>query len=378
MQRALIVLTLAALAVSPAPGQTTPAAGSFDELSRRAAESLDSQPEQAVALYRQALKLKPSWPEGWLYLGASLYQLNRYSEARDAFRKGIPLAPENGTAWAFLGLCEAELGDPKHAVEDIVKGEVLGVAGNPQFLLAVRLKAATLLLQSSEFAEAMDQLQPLARSGDSSPGVLMAAGLGTLGISRPLAELSPEQQTMVQMAGQAAWNMAAQHPAEAEAAYRELVAKYPQTAGVHYAYGISLLERDPEAAQAEFQKELTISPKHVYARLQIASLQLKRGAPEAALSPAQEVVQLEPKNPLGHAVLGRVLGSLGQTAKAIAELETAVKLAPDNPQTHFYLEQAYRRAGRTADAQREKAEFTRLKAQQDPLSLTGGKATSAP
>lgn len=376
MKHALSALVLTIVALSSALAQTAPDA-KFEELSRRASESLDSKPEEAVTLYREALKLKPSWVDGWLYLGASLYQLNRYSEARDAFRKGIPLAPESGTAWAFLGLCEAELGDTAHAVEDILKAEALGLAGNPQFLSAVRLRAALLMLRASQFAEAMDQLQPLARAGDNSPGVITVAGLGTLGISKPLLELTPQQQASVQMAGQAAWNMAAQHPAEAEAGYRELVAKYPEEPGVHYAYGISLLERDPHAALAEFQRELTISPKHVFARLQIASLQIKRGAPEAALQPARDVVRLEPRNYLGHAVLGRALGALGQTAEAIPELETAVKLVPQNAQTHFYLEQAYRRAGRTAEAQREKAEFTRLKAQQDPLSLTGKSPASA-
>jgi hypothetical protein len=48
-----------------------------------------------------------------------------------------------------------------------------------------------------------------------------------------------------------------------------------------------------------------------------------------------------------------------------------VKLQPDNAQTHFYLEQAYRRVGRKSDAQREKAEFVRLKSLQDPLALPG-------
>lgn len=46
-----------------------------------------------------------------------------------------------------------------------------------------------------------------------------------------------------------------------------------------------------------------------------------------------------------------------------------MKLQPDNAQSHFYLEQVYRRLGRKSDAQRERDEFVRLKAQQDPQSI---------
>ncbi len=68
---------------------------------------------------------------------------------------------------------------------------------------------------------------------------------------------------------------------------------------------------------------------------------------------------------------GNALLALGQIEKAIPELEAASKLQPGNSQLHFYLQKAYRLAGRQADAAREGAEFLRLKAQEDPLSVPG-------
>jgi hypothetical protein len=56
--------------------------------------------------------------------------------------------------------------------------------------------------------------------------------------------------------------------------------------------------------------------------------------------------------------------------EAIAALEKAEKLAPQAPRTHFYLEQAYRRAGKAAEARREKAEWDRLHALQEPAETT--------
>jgi tetratricopeptide (TPR) repeat protein len=214
----------------------------------------------------------------------------------------------------------------------------------------------------------MEQLQPLAAAGDNSQPVIEAYGLAALGMSHMP---SADKKELVELAGHAAWSVVAQRPSEADAYYSQLLGKYRGEPGVHYAYGIYLLLRDPDAAAAEFQKELEINSKNAFAYLQIAALDLKRGAPEQALRPAREAVRLDAENALAHAALGRTFLMLGQTGDALVELETAVKLSPESPQTHFFLEQAYRRAGREADALQEGAEFRRLKARQDPLSLPG-------
>jgi cytochrome c-type biogenesis protein CcmH/NrfG len=77
----------------------TPAA-SFDDLAHRAEAALDRNPAEAATLYKQALELQPSWPEGWFYLGGALYRLNRCTEGLDAFHKGLNLSQE----WHRVGL----------------------------------------------------------------------------------------------------------------------------------------------------------------------------------------------------------------------------------------------------------------------------------
>jgi cytochrome c-type biogenesis protein CcmH/NrfG len=114
----------------------------FEDLARRAESSLDSDPAQAAALFKQALDLRPSWPEGWFYLGGALYRLDRYTEARDAFHKGLDLSPKNGVAWGFLGLAEYELGHIESAGAAIDKGEKLGLGPNTGFEAAVRQRGA--------------------------------------------------------------------------------------------------------------------------------------------------------------------------------------------------------------------------------------------
>lgn len=351
---------------------TMNAQDTFRDLARRAEEAVDTRPEEAVALYRKALDINPKWAEGWLYLGASLAQLKRYTEAREAFWKGIPLAPNNGTAWAFLGLCEYELGNAARALENILKGEQLGLAHNPPFEAEVRVRAARVLLSQSRFEDALAQLQPVAAAGTKNDAVIEAAGFGALRISP--SNGSQVDREFVRAAGLAAWTLAAQRPSEAEAAFQALVSKYADRPGVHYMNGIFLAERNPEAALAEFRKELQIDSSNAFARIQLAFALLKRGEPEEALVLAREAAKIRPDNYLAHSAIGRAYLATGVAASAVAALQTAAKLAPDRPEAQFYLEQAYRRAGRTQDAMKAKAAFHRLKSKQDPLSLPGSGA----
>jgi tetratricopeptide (TPR) repeat protein len=342
------------------------APASFDELVRRAGDAVDRNPEESVALYKKALAIRPKFVEGWLYLGAGLYQLKRYAEAGEAFQKGIQLAPENGTAWGFLGLCRYELGDSVHALEAILKGEQLELGGNQMFGAAVRTRAAQIFLASSSFDEAARQLTPLAVAAINPPQAMEIAGLAALRISKPLTELPEGQLAMVKLAGQAEWSLMAHQMKEADTSFRNLVEKYPNEQGVHYAYGMFLTEDDPKAAIGEFEKELAIDSKNPQAFVELALLRIGAGAaPESAIAPARAALRLEPNNAQAHALLGRALLMAGEAAQAIPELEEAQKLTPDDARTHIDLAQAYRRAGRTADAAKQEAQVARLRERQE-------------
>jgi predicted Zn-dependent protease len=67
--------------------------------------------------------------------------------------------------------------------------------------------------------------------------------------------------------------------------------------------------------------------------------------------------------------LGRADLDANNPDAAIGELENAVRQMPSSANVHFFLAQAYRQAGRKADADRERTEFEKIKAQQDPLGV---------
>ena len=158
----------------------TPAREQFDDLSRRAQAALDGHPDEAIQLYKQALAIRPDWAEGHLYMGGALYQLGRYAEATDALRKGLDLAPVFANGWALLGLSESQLDDADQALADIRKGEEMGLGGNVPFETAVRVRAAQLLIRSSAYDEALEQLHPLRKYPNEPQAVEETMGLCAL------------------------------------------------------------------------------------------------------------------------------------------------------------------------------------------------------
>jgi tetratricopeptide (TPR) repeat protein len=352
--------------------QEPPAGATFEDLAGRAQAELDRNPAEAAALYRQALALSSRWPEGWLYMGAALYQIDRYAEASDAFRKGIELAPQSGPAHAFLGLCEAELDNLEQALANMRKGQQLGLGDNLQFEVAVRVKAARVLIRLSSFDEAFSELLPLTLKNVDSPAVVETMGLSALGVqANSISELTPERRAVVQLAGKASWAGVTRRPTEAVAAYAQLLERYPDEPGVRYARALYLMETDMAGALAELQQELRNTPKHWPSMILVSSLLIRQGTPEEAIPVIKQAMKAVPAKYrwLCHSELGRAYMTADNLEAAIPQFEIAAKMMPMNSQVRFFLSQAYRRVGRLEDAQREKVEFEKLKVLQDPLGV---------
>ncbi|HUM05494.1 MAG TPA: tetratricopeptide repeat protein [Terriglobales bacterium] len=363
------------LSVAPLPSQGPTA--SFAELKRRAEEAHRAgRTEEQVSLYRKAVALRPEWGEGWWYLGTGLYELRRYSEALTAFQRLSRITATDGQPQALIGLCEFQLRRYQDALQHLFRAEQLGTGDNREMALTVRYHIAILLSRGGQFEWARDMLATFAWIGDASPPIIEAVGINTLRIPILPSEISANKRDLIVKAGQASWEpFLAGHPGEAERIFKELVAQYPKEPNLHYAYGVRLLDTDPEGALREFQQELEINPSQVVARVQIVFLNLKQGEPEKALPQAREAVRLVPSYFLAHNALGRVYLALGQIPSAVQELQAAVRLEPQSPENHFDLAEAYRAAGRKTDAARERAEFERIKKAREPAA---GPANTAP
>jgi tetratricopeptide (TPR) repeat protein len=322
---------------------------------KRGANQLD----EAVALYREGLRLRPSWKEGIWYLGTSLFGLSRYAEARDVFLHLALSQSANGSAWALAGMSEFELKNFPRALEYLSRADGIGIAENQELASLVRFRIALLLNRTGESEQAINRLIPIAVVG-TYPEVIEAMGLSVL--RAPLLPSQvPEQDRDLYMRAGEAMNAFVAHDSDGAARlFEELVNNYPDRPNVHYARGRFLLETAPDQALLEFQRELDRNPSHLIALVEVARLYLKQGNAEKALPYARRAVKTDLSLPAPHRLLGESLLESGQTSTAIEELETAVHLEPEFPQTHFLLAHAYKRVGNSALARTELAEFQRL------------------
>ncbi len=341
--------------------QPAKAPGKFDALVKEANEAREAKRlDRAIELYKQALAIRPAWDEGQWNLGTALYEVERFREARDAFRRVTVGHPEDGTAWALKGLCEFRLENYDTALDDLMQARRLPITGGRDVLDVARYHAGILLTRAGQFDQALMILTEFATQGNESPGVIEAMGLAVLRMPMLPADLPGPRREMVLMAGRARYFQAARLRAGAKNAFELLISRYPDTPNTHYAYGVFLLSEEPAKAIEIFERELKVSPQNVYAKLQIASAYIRNGEYEKALPWAREGAAAAPTDYVARHAYGQALLETGDVPAALIELEAGAKLAPDSAIMHFVLAKAYRRAGRTADAEKAQQTFLRL------------------
>ena len=346
---------------APPKSPSTAANAEFDKLVAKAEEARNAEQwDEAVALYARAVSLRPKYVEGYWYQGTAYYTMDKFAACRDKFRDVIRLAPKNGAAFAFLGLCEYGLKDYDKSLQHLLQSRMYGVGDTGDLGGVARFHAATLMTRVSQFEQALETLGEFASEGNDNPRVIEAMGIATLRLPMLPEELPPDRREMVLMAGRSSYQMATRNTATAGKSFDALVARYPETPNVHYANGVYLLLEQPDKAIEEFKKELELQPGHPASLMQIAFEYLNRGDARAALPWAKQAVDAAPKDFATHKALGQALLETDDVDNAIKELQTGIALAPESPGLHFQLAKAYQKAGRLEEATKEREEFTRL------------------
>ena len=343
----MTLLWLLLLFFVPQTSAERAASDQFVQVSNQAAKAREEERlEDAERLYREAVRLRPDWKEGWWYLGTMFYDQDRYEKARVAWRQFTVLDPKAGAAWAFLGLCEYETKAYDEALVHLQKGHTLGLDESSQLSAVTRYHIALLLTRSGQFEAALEVLMKFAEQGNEGPDFVEAAGLAAL--RKPLLpkELPPMERELVLQVGHAVMDTGARRAAEAQKEFEDLVASHPKTPHLHYLFGSFLLTSNPDAGLHELKKELQISPRDLPALAQIAFEYVRRGDAAAAF--------------IAHIALGRALVESGKLDQGIKELELCKQKSPGSPQTRFALASAYAKAGRKGDAARERTEFLKL------------------
>jgi len=364
----LSVFPLVALLSMAVPAALSFPQQSFDEIAQRAdsARTADRVTE-AIALYRQAVQLRPSWSDGWLWLGDLLYDQNRFSEAQDSFTHLVAITPQPGPAWAMKALCEYEMRDYAHSLDDLETWMHGGLQGSEGLADVATFHRALLLTREGRFDRALHLLTERAQRRGESPLLVEAMGLASLRMPNLPGDYPPGLREEVWLAGKATFYLSVQELERGQDYSHRLLAEYGQQPQVHYIHGL-LLEAQSKSDEAlqDFHTELQIFPQNSEAMLEIAGIDIDNGKLDEATILARRAVQIDPANPEAHHVLGRVLLAAGQTKESAQELQSAARLAPDNAAIHLHLATAYQRLGRKEDAQQEMTTYFAIRKKKWP------------
>jgi tetratricopeptide (TPR) repeat protein len=365
VHRSVLAFTAVLVFVASSLPQTKLATESFDSVAQRAAAARDADRlDEAVALYKKSLAMRPRWAEGWWSLGTLEYDRSNYRAAASAFRQLLPLAPKDGTAYAMLGLCEFELRQDDAALKHLETAKSLEISSNPQLRLVMLYHDGLLLLRAGKYRAAETSLGVLCRDSVPNDDVVKAIGWAVFRISPKDAppEGSPGA-AIVQRTGHAGCITVQKKYDEARKEYGDLAAEYPEYPNIHYVFGKFLVEsNDVPGAVAEFQREIQNNPRDINSRLEIAAAQYKINS-AAGIPYAEEAVQLNPHVAFAHYLLGLLYLDVDQYAKAIPQLELAEKAFPKDAKIYFALGSAYSRAGKKLEAEKARAAFQRLNQQ---------------
>ncbi len=345
------------------PNHPASAISSFDKIAAEAKVAAQAHRiDDAIRLYSQALRIKPSWEEGWWTLGMLNYQLDRYVEGRDAFRHLTVTNPNIAVAWAMLGLCEFETKQYPEALRHLQKAHSLGLGQSEEISDVTTYHLGLLLTRYERYEEALKLLAEFSQHGKDTPDYVQAMGIAAL--RKPLlpAEVPPTDHELVMDVGRAMFDATALRMSEAQSEFKRLLEKYPKQPNIHYLYGTFLLYSDADQALEQFKQELILTPNHVPTLVTMAGEYAQRQDYKDGLPYAQRAVEASRDSFAAHAVLGRILMESGANLQqGTKELETAARLEPGSPQVHFFLAAAYRKAGRKEDAEHERQEFLKLR-----------------
>src|SRR5580658_8126072 len=94
----LVALSGAARAWDTKPPAPIPASLQAIQTQAEAARK-ENRIDDAIALYKKGIAIKPAWEEGWWALGTLHYSRDEFVEARDDFRRLSSIQPNVGASW---------------------------------------------------------------------------------------------------------------------------------------------------------------------------------------------------------------------------------------------------------------------------------------
>jgi Flp pilus assembly protein TadD len=329
------------------------------------------QPDLAAAEFRAILALDPNNVDAHGNLGVTYFFQSDYAKAAPELRSAVKLRPGLWKIQALLGISEKRIGQVANAQADLEKSF-------PQLQEEkIRIQAGLELIEIYYAAGQLDKAAGVAgilrQLAPIDTDILYIAhriysdlaGETTL----TMAMLAPKSARMHQIMAQ---EMARQGNTEgAIAHYREAVKMEPHLPGLRFelaeALTLSASPSDQEQVEKEYQAALSDNPFDEKAECRLGEIALRASDLEQALAHYKRALELQPDDADACLGIGKILTQMHRMTDAEPYLKRAAQLEPFTAVTHYRLSLVYRAAGRTSDAQRELAEFQKLKDMKERL-----------
>jgi tetratricopeptide (TPR) repeat protein len=286
----------------------------------------------AIAQFRAALHLDPSYVEAWYHLGLAYNQARNTDDAMAAFEEALRIHSDYLEARYMLADCCRKRGDftgELSLLADVVKRAPKFAEAHYNYGLALK--------NQEKVQQAVEELRTAVRLNSSHPKYLLALGIA-------LADVDKK---------------------EAIGVLRDALKRGADSADGHYNLGLALATNGEETAGAEeFHRALKLDPSHAPALRALGVTLMHEGKFEESAAALRRALEVAPNDVEAANNLGAVQLRLTDIPGAIKTLEGAVQLNPSLIKAHASLAQAYQRAGRSADARREGERLAALTTEQ--------------
>ncbi|MFQ5775321.1 MAG: tetratricopeptide repeat protein [Kiloniellaceae bacterium] len=289
------------------------------------------QPQEALRLYRQVLKIHPDHADALNLSGIAAFQLGNIERALELIRKAVAARPDHVDANNNLGnvlkasgrLDEAEAAYrraleimPEYVGGHFNLGIVLEALDRPDEAEAAYRRALEL---RPDFAEAClnrgNALKTVGRLHEA------------IGAFRQALEMAPDHADGHNNHGSALREIGKLD--EAAAAYRRALEIEPRHVDAHYNLGIALQEQEKlDEAITAYRRALEIDPAFAGAWVNLGYALQKSGRLDEAIDAYRRAIEIVPDYPGAHVNLGDALLERGDAAAAAAACEAYLEGHP--------------------------------------------------
>lgn len=305
--------------------------------------------DDALALLEIAEKQPAPTSELFFALGQARERKGELALAQKDFRRALDLNPNSVDVLQALARMLASQGQWEKSAELLSRART-AAPDSPEVLR----KFAAVSLHAGHPANAIDAAQQLVK-------------------------LRPNEAEAIYLLGVA--QLQNGDAEESRTTFENYIKLRPQDPLAFLALGMVEADlRDFTAARANFEQSIKLDPNQAEPYYRLALIFREQGDNRSAIVQLEKSVVIDAQRAPTQALLGTLYLLQQDYAKAEEHLTRAANLAPDSPDTHYQLGLLFARLNQRDRAQREMAQFRRLKDKEHPGPTPPGDrpATSTP